>query len=59
MDPADRHEAQATTAQPAPALAVVVGLAFAAGSAIAGAQLIAGLCAFAAWLTLALLRRRR
>lgn len=62
MNSTDRREGQAMSSQPAPALAVVVGLAVAAGFAIGGAQwpaiVIAGVCAFAAWLTLALLRRR-
>jgi hypothetical protein len=51
-----------TTPRPQPVLAVVVGLAFAAGFAIAGAELlvtvVAALAAATAWLALALLLRR-
>jgi hypothetical protein len=48
---------------PHPALALVIGAAFAAAFALAGAELgvtvIAAVCAGGAWLALALLRRRR
>jgi tetrahydromethanopterin S-methyltransferase subunit D len=51
-----------TGGAPAPALALVVGLAVGAGMAIAGAELtaiiVAAVCAGVAWLVLALLHRR-